>query len=671
MKKEQHFPEEIYRQLKIQAKAGRVDGVVSKLALCNADQKKAVVRYGRYQLLRMAASQTDFNYHQVFKALWQATEQTAYARYRFWQKFPEYRKFIPLPQTTLIKQLNLYLNVRNQVEKNRDLTAKLQTCGVCNADSTLAMAMLYFGKSPQEIQDEKAKICSYSALQMRKLTTKDADYHLFEMWLSMMNFLQYPGRVIADLKGRDFEKLLRIIAPAKLTGKYSVLQLKPVFRFAAILHRNNLKDLFALSKPGDIIRINNPKHVIFIDYNGKSYCLHNSSFDYNFIITDDLNNLSKMVCYFLAIKDDSLFESAAIIMRIFNSQTLGKIDRPDPVSLLTSYYRINPRMNSHSLIDECVHLEDNSTITFDVSVVTNLLLAIKSAMPEIAIAHIKAGADVHVRDVYWDTVLHIAAGHGFLELVNTLLKTDADVDAENYLQITPLHKAVYYRYLNIVIKLLKANANVDAENYDQDTPLHMAAEQGHYDIAKTLIAYDADVTATNGQHATPLHLAAAHGRLSIVKLLIKQDNVDIDARAEMNVTALYWAAQIGHVNIVDELVRAGADPNARNINQCTPLLNSVIHGRIKVVEYLLTAGADLTATNNVGYTALHIAVISKQPKMVATLLNAGIDVNKPDNKGMTAVDYANRANNTEILSLLTSSIASLESIAKPFTSFRV
>ena len=72
-------------------------------------------------------------------------------------------------------------------------------------------------------------------------------------------------------------------------------------------------------------------------------------------------------------------------------------------------------------------------------------------------------------------------------------------------------------------------------------------------------------------------------------------------------TDLHHAAYGGHREVVEELISAGADVNARNGSDRTPL-HAAAHGnKPGVVEMLLVAGADVDARGEFGQTPLHVA----------------------------------------------------------------
>ena len=132
------------------------------------------------------------------------------------------------------------------------------------------------------------------------------------------------------------------------------------------------------------------------------------------------------------------------------------------------------------------------------------------------------------------------------------------------------------------------------------------------DLVRAHIANGADVNEVSETTGTrPLHYAAQNRRLEIVAELLKA-GADPNARTETRTwlrdrgTALHHAADGGNVEIVIALLRAGADPNAKDGAGWTPLHYAAFDGHAQIVTRLLDAGADPKATDGRGRTPLMI-----------------------------------------------------------------
>jgi ankyrin repeat protein len=87
------------------------------------------------------------------------------------------------------------------------------------------------------------------------------------------------------------------------------------------------------------------------------------------------------------------------------------------------------------------------------------------------------------------------------------------------------------------------------------TPLHWAAREGGLDLVKLLLEKGANPNAVSELNETPLHVAAGKGYME----------------ARRRGTRYYRAAREGGLGLVKLLVEKGANPNAVNKSNDTPL----------------------------------------------------------------------------------------------------
>jgi len=131
--------------------------------------------------------------------------------------------------------------------------------------------------------------------------------------------------------------------------------------------------------------------------------------------------------------------------------------------------------------------------------------------------------------------------------------------------------------------------------------------------------------------------AAVKGDAQAVRGLLTK-GVAADVRDNRNgpnwdQTPLMYAAQHGHVSVVDVLLTAGADVSAKDCgfvettHEDQPLHYAAIGGNLGVIKRLLAAGADVNALNSSGNTALNIAIERGHAETVRFLLRSGAKVN--------------------------------------------
>ena len=88
-------------------------------------------------------------------------------------------------------------------------------------------------------------------------------------------------------------------------------------------------------------------------------------------------------------------------------------------------------------------------------------------------------------------------------------------------------------------------------------------------------------------------------------------------------TALYCAAERGHVALVNMLIKSGATVNLAKENGCTPLFIASQNGKLEVVKALIEAEAKVNQATEDGATPIYTASQKDHPLVVQVLIDAG------------------------------------------------
>lgn len=148
-----------------------------------------------------------------------------------------------------------------------------------------------------------------------------------------------------------------------------------------------------------------------------------------------------------------------------------------------------------------------------------------------------------------------------------------------------LIRCLFSRDVRAVAALIEAGSAADHHPGCASTPLHSAARHGLTEMVEVLLAYQANPNSPDNWGRTPLHAAAA-----------------------------------GHAPVIEQLVAAGADVNARDcVFGMTPLHLAARHGHAEALWHLLWYGADQEHRDAFGDTALTLAYRVRVREVIAYL----------------------------------------------------
>ncbi|OQR85737.1 hypothetical protein THRCLA_10638, partial [Thraustotheca clavata] len=202
---------------------------------------------------------------------------------------------------------------------------------------------------------------------------------------------------------------------------------------------------------------------------------------------------------------------------------------------------------------------------------------------------------------------------------------------------TLLHYAALFGHSRFIDVLLLERVLVDIFDCQRNTPLHLAASRGRLKAVTLLLAHDASTSALNIHGQNPLHLALYHVEkrydisTGIFSKYSKGEQV-VDLLWDRTPSAL-WFMPDAYGHTVHELesdifgsifdaARAGLVPRIHHliemkkvfdlnvqmeILKTTALIEAAERGRHNVVDYLVRQGADVFRQNLRGATALHKA----------------------------------------------------------------
>lgn len=259
--------------------------------------------------------------------------------------------------------------------------------------------------------------------------------------------------------------------------------------------------------------------------------------------------------------------------------------------------------------------------------------------------------DLQNNEKQW-TPLHCAVRHGSVEAVSLLLSAKANIYLRSTDGCSALHIASGHGYLDIVKLLTSHGLSVDeADSGNLWTPLHYAAMKGYLDLTQWLISAGARPGALDKTQFTPMFLAILHGQNETFEFLYPfKDSFKTKAKLK----AIHLAAQSPTPTILDFLSRKKFDIKELDTPEtgAQPIHYAAFSGSLPCIQYLLEKGVDPNTVDGSGSTALHIAVINQDLDAVTLLCDSGANPALLNEKNLSPRDIAESLSNSQLLNTL-------------------
>ncbi|XP_074605773.1 transient receptor potential cation channel subfamily A member 1-like isoform X1 [Acropora palmata] len=239
-----------------------------------------------------------------------------------------------------------------------------------------------------------------------------------------------------------------------------------------------------------------------------------------------------------------------------------------------------------------------------------LMCAVKRGQTNAIMYLLQHGAQMHYRDSFGRTCLHVAADSGIVHTVDLILQIDGmdlinSVDKDRR---TPLHYAASKGNPQIVKKLLCARADFNVQDEEEKLPFHLATESGNLECVKLLLeANHESLHSLEYRLRTPIYYAVFEGHVEIVRFLLDQ-GATVDQRDENHLTPLMIAARVNRYHVLVTLLDYGAKLGALSKNRSTALDVAAHFGNSRIVRELLDRGASATNKSSFGFGCLEAAI---------------------------------------------------------------
>lgn len=162
--------------------------------------------------------------------------------------------------------------------------------------------------------------------------------------------------------------------------------------------------------------------------------------------------------------------------------------------------------------------------------------------------------------------------------------------------------------------------------------LLMAAKENQVETVIALIGQGANLDLIDQHGWTALQYASAKGHTRVVELLIAA-KADINAKAPGNKSLLHLAAENGHAETTDFLIKQMGEHTDISLQDAcgwTPLQLAVSNGHLKAAKILLTGPNASSQKTKEGLSLLHLAASNGHLGVVLYLLANGAEKVAPD-----------------------------------------
>lgn len=272
--------------------------------------------------------------------------------------------------------------------------------------------------------------------------------------------------------------------------------------------------------------------------------------------------------------------------------------------------------------------------------------------------------------------LGLACALGNIDVVKKLLDLGANIEKlDSTHKDTPFLSACFRGRMEVVEELIKRGANVHALSRRKNSALNYASAEGHAQVVDLLVNKGLDVNARNSEGLAPLHSAVRGNHMDIVVKLI-ESGADINMMTEMkeldlyNFSADFLNYEPGHLftplsmamrhknrAIASELIKRGADVEARDPGDDPILMSAVFLKDLKLIKELIEAGAKFNFEETVGnnkFHILHMAAAASSAEVLQYILDNGGAAHLEDKTlgGDTALQCAINFEQQECVDLL-------------------
>ena len=320
---------------------------------------------------------------------------------------------------------------------------------------------------------------------------------------------------------------------------------------------------------------------------------------------------------------------------------------------------------------------------------TPLMIAIDNKQEAVALALIKADADIRAVGEKKQAIIHFACKSGMKAVVYEILRQDeGQLEVRNKKGMTPLNMALIEKNEEIALMLIDQGASIRTQSVYDINPIFLACHVGMLSVVAKILKVDKEqLNAIDIFHGKTLlmhaledeqeemvlmlleqgavinekrigsaliHLACSAGMEKVVSKILEGDEDQLNVKDRQGYTPIMHAVQGKNKSLINTLIDLGADLKAEDNSQST-VLHYVSY--MKDMEDIITKIVEkddslLNAQTKYGSTPLHVAIADKNEKIALHLIKLGADFHIANQRKQLAIHVACEYRLLEVASLM-------------------
>ncbi|CAG2221851.1 unnamed protein product [Mytilus edulis] len=189
------------------------------------------------------------------------------------------------------------------------------------------------------------------------------------------------------------------------------------------------------------------------------------------------------------------------------------------------------------------------------------------------------------------------------------------------------------------------------EYHEGESPLHIAAFKCNYEFIQLLIENNVQINQRNAMHMTALHISCTKEDVPSVQLLLRNGAKTNIPDTKMNIP-LHTAIDKGIFRSCGHSFTKKADPNICTSEKLSPLYVACLKGHFEIVKMLWNSGADMYLSDLNNRTPLYVASREGHFDIVKFILDNGADPNKTNVANRTPLFIATLEGHLDIVRYL-------------------